>query len=156
MNHQMPRRRILTLKSPRDPELASKIEEARAKRERAERQAVLEAEQQAAKKIRVARDRETGAAVLARIRADFPRAFPDWKRPLASGMHKELQAHYPDLTPRDIRLALSTWCANVRYLTAVVRRDARRVNLDGSDAGPVADEQRRHARIQLKQRKGKK
>ena len=62
--------------------------------------------------------------------------------PLALGMSAQIRAAYPEWDGRQIWLALTKWTNNPAYQAALAKPDARRANLDGSDAGPVSEEHR--------------
>ncbi len=68
-------------------------------------------------------------------------------RPLAVGIHETLAAREP-FDEKLIRRALAGYVNLPRYLKAV-RSGVARVDLDGSDAGVVGDDDARHAREQL-------
>jgi sRNA-binding protein len=59
-------------------------------------------------------------------------------RPLAIGIHERLREAFPEeeLSSEDLRAFLQVWVRRKPYRAALERGD-RRVNLDGSDAGPA-------------------
>ncbi len=85
-------------------------------------------------------------AALDALREQFPKAFrqPPVALPedILQPAHQALADHH---SKKAVRRALAYWCGRTDYLRAVVAEGAQRVNLDGSDAGPVPEEQRQAA-----------
>lgn len=71
--------------------------------------------------------------------------------PLAIGIDKQLFAELPDLSRKSVRLAMRSHTMSTRYLKEM-EKATHRLNLDGSPAGEVTDENRQHAAEQLKER----
>ncbi|WP_374325951.1 ProQ/FINO family protein [Azonexus sp.] len=71
--------------------------------------------------------------------------------PLAIGIDKQLFAALPDLSRKSVRLAMRSHTMSTRYLKEM-EKAAQRLNLDGTPAGEVTDENRQHATEQLKER----
>ena len=84
----------------------------------------------------------------------FPACFADKDgdfQPLAIGIDKQLREAMPELLDCSLVYFLSWYTRQPRYLRASAEPGARRVNLDGSDAGPVSEADRDHAQRQLEQ-----
>ncbi len=71
--------------------------------------------------------------------------------PLAIGIDKQVLAQLPDLEKKALRLAMRSHTISTRYLKEM-EKAAVRLNLDGSPAGEVTDENRQHAAELLKER----
>lgn len=71
--------------------------------------------------------------------------------PLAIGIDKQLFAALPELSRKSVRLAMRSHTMSTRYLKEM-EKAAQRLNLDGTPAGEVTDENRQHATEQLKER----
>jgi ProP effector len=71
--------------------------------------------------------------------------------PLAIGIDKQLFTALPDLSKKSIRLAMRSHTMTTRYLREM-EKASHRLNLDGSQAGEVTDENRQHAAELLKER----
>lgn len=71
--------------------------------------------------------------------------------PLAIGIDKQLFAALPELSKKSIRLAMRSHTISTRYLKEM-EKGAQRLNLDGTPAGEVTDENRQHAAEQLRER----
>ncbi len=86
------------------------------------------------------------AQALDTLRERFPEAFRQPPVPLPENIlqtaHEALANQH---SKKSVRRALAHWCSRTDYLRAVVAEQAQRVNLDGSDAGPVPDIQREAA-----------
>ena len=86
----------------------------------------------------------------------FPEAFPAEngapRRPLALGIYAQVKAAVP-WPARRLGWFLSEWVRRPRYLKGVAAEGARRVNLDGTDAGAVSEEHRDLARAALAKRR---
>lgn len=91
---------------------------------------------------------ERQAAVFERFKATqrlvsarYPMIF-SWGRPLAVGIRERLREAFTEdeLGDGDLRAFLKWWCRRPAYRAALERGD-RRVNLDGSDAGPAFDDE---------------
>lgn len=81
----------------------------------------------------------------------FP-ARPDDVRPLAVGIHEQLEKQFPDRSPEQVRRAIAQW----RYprLGAYLRGVARggpRFDLDGNPSGEVSAGEQENARERLKE-----
>jgi len=81
----------------------------------------------------VERYKRARVLLVARYPAIFSAA-----RPLAIGIHDRLREAFPEeeLSSEDLRAFLQVWVRRKPYRAALERGD-RRVNLDGSDAGPA-------------------
>jgi hypothetical protein len=83
-------------------------------------------------------------ADLAVCRERYPALFdPDHPLPLAIGIHKQLG---PVLGVKRAKRLLEWWCGEWRPYTDAVARGGKRYNLDGSEAGEVAEAARIIAR----------
>lgn len=71
--------------------------------------------------------------------------------PLAIGIDKQLFAAMPEVSKRSIRLAMHSHTISTRYLKEM-EKGQQRLNLDGTPAGEVTDENRQHAAEQLRER----
>ena len=71
--------------------------------------------------------------------------------PLAIGIDKQVFAKLPELSKKSLRLAMRSHTISTRYLKEMEKGTVR-LNLDGSPAGEVTDENRQHASEQLKER----
>ncbi len=71
--------------------------------------------------------------------------------PLAIGIDKQVFAELPDVSKKSLRLALRSHTISTRYLKEMEKGRVR-LNLDGSPAGEVTDENRQHASEQLRER----
>ena len=71
------------------------------------------------------------------LQARYPQIF-SWGRPLAIGIDQKLREAFTEeeLPTADLKVFLRTWVHRKAYRAALARGD-RRVNLDGSDAGPA-------------------
>ena len=74
------------------------------------------------------------------LQARYPQIF-SWGRPLAIGIDQKLRGAFTEeeLPTADLKVFLRTWVHRKAYRAALARGD-RRVNLDGSDAGPAFDD----------------
>lgn len=72
-------------------------------------------------------------------------------QPLAIGIDKQLIQARPEMNRKLLRTALGMHTRSVPYLKAL-QASARRVNLDGSEAGEVSEEQRSLASKELLER----
>jgi hypothetical protein len=95
-----------------------------------------------------------------KLRAMFPEIFPQFIakiRPLAVGIAAEILAdpRSAGLKPIDVGMALRSWVRHPAYFKALMAPDARRIALDGSDAGPVDPSHAGWAKIQLDHFKAK-
>lgn len=77
-------------------------------------------------------------------------------RPLAVGVRAGLAQAFPELDAARLGLMLACYCNANRYLRALTARGARRVALDGSDAGPVDPCHAEFAAAQLRGRIAKR
>jgi ProP effector len=71
--------------------------------------------------------------------------------PLAIGIDKQLFAELPELSKKSLRLAMRSHTMATRYLKEM-EKATHRLNLDGTPAGEVTDENRQHATELLKER----
>ena len=71
--------------------------------------------------------------------------------PLAIGIDKQLFAALPEVSKKSVRLAMRSHTMTTRYLREM-EKATHRLNLDGSQAGEVTDENRQHAAELLKER----
>ena len=71
--------------------------------------------------------------------------------PLAIGIDKQVFEKLPELSKKSLRLAMRSHTISTRYLKEMEKGTVR-LNLDGSPAGQVTDENRQHASEQLKER----
>lgn len=71
--------------------------------------------------------------------------------PLAIGIDKQVFEKMPEVSKKSLRLAMRSHTISTRYLKEMERGTVR-LNLDGSTAGEVTDENRQHASEQLKER----
>ena len=71
--------------------------------------------------------------------------------PLAIGIDKQVFEKLPELSKKSLRLAMRSHTISTRYLKEIEKGTVR-LNLDGSPAGQVTDENRQHASEQLKER----
>jgi sRNA-binding protein len=86
----------------------------------------------------------------AAIRAAFPLAFVKPRRPLAIGVREQVLRALPNVDPQAVKVALGRWVQSRDYQEGVLRKGARRIALDGSDAGPITDAERLAAKAALK------
>ena len=94
------------------------------------------------------------SAALEILSEAFPRAFALYerrRRPLKIGIHADIAARCPALTPREIGRALQLYTGSRGYLQAVAFGSAR-VDLDGNPAGSITAEHRERARLRLLER----
>lgn len=71
--------------------------------------------------------------------------------PLAIGIDKQVLALRPELEKKALRLAMRSHTISTRYLKEM-EKGTHRLNLDGSQADAVTDENRSHAAELLKER----
>lgn len=71
--------------------------------------------------------------------------------PLAIGIDKQVFAELPEVSKKSLRLALRSHTISTRYLKEMEKGSVR-LNLDGTEAGEVTDENRQHASEQLRER----
>lgn len=95
---------------------------------------------------------------IARLQKHFPKAFPKNpapKVPLKVGTFEDLRQHATALalTEEELREAIRTWCKGTRYWSCLVE-GAKRVDLDGQEAGVVSQTDAKRAQ-QLKARRPK-
>ena len=88
------------------------------------------------------RNREVFRRTRKLLRERYPELFTT-PRPLAVGIYHQIRAAIgrDELRSRDLNLFLAGWTKWPAYRAALARGD-RRVNLDGSDAGPALGEPR--------------
>ncbi len=88
-------------------------------------------------------------ALLKDLQARFA-VFRDYS-PLAIGIDKQVLAQLPDLEKKALRLAMRSHTISTRYLKEM-EKGRLRLNLDGTPAGEVTDENRQHAAELLRER----
>ncbi len=71
--------------------------------------------------------------------------------PLAIGIDKQVFEKVPEVSKKSLRLALRSHTMATRYLKEM-EKGAVRLNLDGTPAGEVTDENRQHAAELLRER----
>lgn len=71
--------------------------------------------------------------------------------PLAIGIDKQVSAQLPEISKKALRLAMRSHTISTRYLKEMEKGTVR-LNLDGTPAGEVTDENRQHAAEQLRER----
>lgn len=71
--------------------------------------------------------------------------------PLAIGIDKQVFAQMPELEKKALRLAMRSHTISTRYLKEM-EKGTLRLNLDGTPAGEVTDENRQHAAELLRER----
>jgi ProP effector len=71
--------------------------------------------------------------------------------PLAIGIDKQVFAQLPDVSKKSLRLAMRSHTISTRYLKEM-EKGMVRLNLDGTPAGEVTDENRQHAAELLRER----
>jgi ProP effector len=71
--------------------------------------------------------------------------------PLAIGIDKQVFAQMPEVEKKALRLAMRSHTISTRYLKEMEKGTVR-LNLDGTPAGEVTDENRQHAAEQLRER----
>lgn len=71
--------------------------------------------------------------------------------PLAIGIDKQVFAQLPEVSKKSLRLAMRSHTQATRYLKEMEKGTVR-LNLDGSAADPVTDENRQHATELLRER----
>ena len=71
--------------------------------------------------------------------------------PLATGIDKQVFAQLPEVSKKSLRLAMRSHTISTRYLKEM-EKGAVRLNLDGTPAGEVTDENRQHAAELLRER----
>lgn len=71
--------------------------------------------------------------------------------PLAIGIDKQVLAQLPELEKKALRLAMRSHTISTRYLKEM-EKATQRLNLDGTPAGEVTDENRQHAAELLRER----
>jgi len=88
-------------------------------------------------------------AVLKDLQTRFP-VFADFS-PLAIGIDRQVLAQMPELSKKALRLAMRNHTQSTRYLKTMEKATVR-LNLDGSNADEVTDENRSHASELLRER----
>jgi ProP effector len=71
--------------------------------------------------------------------------------PLAIGIDKQLFEQMPEVSRKSLRVAMRSHTISTRYLKEMEKGTVR-LNLDGTPAGEVTDENRQHAAEQLRER----
>ena len=71
--------------------------------------------------------------------------------PLAIGIDKQVFAQLPEVSKKSLRLAMRSHTISTRYLKEMEKGTVR-LNLDGTPAGEVTDENRQHAAELLRER----
>ena len=82
----------------------------------------------------------------------FPLAFAGCdkpRQPLAVGIDRQIREAMPEALQCSLSYVLRWYTSKPRYLRALAQPGARRVNLDGSDAGPVSEHDRAGAQARL-------
>ena len=87
--------------------------------------------------------------MLKALRTAFP-VFAEFK-PLAIGIDKQVFAQMPEVSKKSLRLAMRSHTISTRYLKEMEKATTR-FNLDGTPAGEVTDENRKHAAESLRER----
>jgi hypothetical protein len=102
--------------------------------------------------------KERIAALVKTLERTWPAAFdPSEVRPLRIGSDDEIgQALAGQASKKLIGEALAAWTGHDPYLEALAREGARRVALDGSDAGPVTNDERGFAAQRLAERQARR
>jgi sRNA-binding protein len=97
-------------------------------------------------------------AIIGELRAIWPAAIGENPvRPLACGAGAlVIEGRLGGCSKRDAKRALGLHVGTDSYLEALARDGARRVNLDGSDAGAVEEMHREQARERLAMRQAKR
>ena len=92
------------------------------------------------------------------MRREYPALFTAGNpKPLAIGIQQHLVKARPETVSHlGISRALTRWVQQSAYQQALAAEGARRFNLDSSDAGPVSDEHRNHAKQLLDKRQTEK
>ncbi len=88
---------------------------------------------------------------------DLESRFPVFKdaAPLAIGIDKQVITALPEIEKKILRMALRSHTQSTRYLKSM-EKGTQRLNLDGTAADEVTDEQRTHASDLLRERFKKK
>jgi hypothetical protein len=91
------------------------------------------------------------------MRATWPAAFAEPVKPLALGAGALITSARPEgRSHKDIGAAIRFYVNSDGYLEALASGGARRIELDGGDAGPVEEGHREHARERLEERMAKR
>jgi sRNA-binding protein len=81
----------------------------------------------------------------------FP-ARPDEVRPLAVGIHEQLEKQFPDRSPEQVRRAIAQWrYPRLGAYLRVVARGGPRFDLEGNPSGEVSASEQENARVRLKE-----
>lgn len=100
---------------------------------------------------------------LGRLAEQYPNCFTrdaDQVRPLAIGIQQKLRAELAELPEFEsppgwlVRQSLALYTRSIDYLNAIVEKRPR-INLDGSSAGEVTDQEQEHAKARLDEIKAK-
>jgi ProP effector len=91
----------------------------------------------------------TPRALLKKLQADFA-VFRDCQ-PLAIGIDKQVQARFPDIPRKVLRVALGIHTNSMRYLKAMEKATAR-FDLEGNQTDEVTDAHRAHATEAVRER----
>ena len=91
----------------------------------------------------------TPRALLKKLQADFA-VFRDYQ-PLAIGIDKQVQARFPDIPRKVLRVALGIHTNSMRYLKAMEKATAR-FDLEGNQTDEVTDAHRAHATEAVRER----
>jgi ProP effector len=97
-------------------------------------------------------NRRRAAATRNLLTETFPLAFMPKgteKRPLKVGIYADVRAALPELSGKDVRIALADYTEGPTYLRNVIA-GAVRVGLNGEPAGAVTEEQAAHAAGRMK------
>jgi ProP effector len=89
-------------------------------------------------------------AVRSWLAATWPTAFTWPFRPLAIGAHRAIHAARPEsISAKSVYPALYSHTSTLSYLRAVANGE-RRINLDGTDAGEIDEDEKSAARARIK------
>lgn len=89
------------------------------------------------------------------IMEQWPKVFParpDDVRPLAVGIHEQLEKQFPDRSPEQVRRAIAQWrYPRLGAYLRVVARGGPRFDIDGNPRGEVSASEQENARERLKE-----
>lgn len=91
------------------------------------------------------RRRQERKQMLAVLSAFYPVFDLEKPKPLAIGSQAQIMEALPDASRKSVQRFLRFWTKRKAYLQAIQADDAVRYNLDGSVAGPVAEQHREHS-----------
>ena len=94
--------------------------------------------------------KRTAAAKQLGILLESPAGYPELfnrakPKPLALRIQHQIKAALPQAPTKAISAYLYWWTKQTAYLSAVAASRSIRINLDGSAAGPVTPQHRKHA-----------